>query len=85
VHDEPTHGELERELALAENTMLHLLLDEPHPNPWSVHELALAHGDPPAAADAIAGLHATGLIHLAASFAWPTRAAVAAVRVENLI
>jgi len=85
MHDEPTPGELERELALAENTILHLLLDEPHPNPWSVEELVLAHGNLPAAADAIAGLHASGLIHLAAGFAWPTRAAVRAVRMENLM
>lgn len=85
MHDEPTHGELERELALAENTILHLLLDDPSPGLWSVDELRTAHGDQIAAADAIAGLHASGLIHLAAGFAWPTRAAVRAVRVENLV
>ncbi len=40
---------------------------------------------PERAADAIAGLHASGLIHLAAGLAWLTRAAVRAARVENAI
>jgi hypothetical protein len=34
-------------------------------------------------ADRFAGLHATGLIHLAAGYAWPTRAAARAVMIER--
>ena len=85
MQDEPTSDEVERELALAENTILHLMLDDSNPGLWSIEELRLADGDPIRSADAIAGLHASGLIHLVAGYAWPTRAAVRAVRIENCV
>jgi hypothetical protein len=85
MHDETTRGDAEREAALAENTILHLMLDDPAPAPWSVNELRAAHGCPLRADEAIAALHAAGLIHLAAGYAWPTRAAAAAARVENAL
>jgi len=61
------------------------MLDDSAQFPWSVDELRAAHGCPFKADDAIAALHATGLIHLAAGYAWPTRAAAEAVRVEGAL
>ena len=85
MHDDPTLQKVERDAAYAEHTILHLMLEDPAPGLWSVQELVRAHGDADAATDAIAALHATGLIHLVAGFAWPTRAAARAVRVENCL
>jgi hypothetical protein len=83
MHDETTRERPDDAIARAEGSLLHLLLAEPHPFPWAVEELTLAHGNHRAAIDAIAGLHAHGLIHLIAGYAWPTRAAVNASQLEG--
>jgi hypothetical protein len=83
MQDEPIPSGTGRESARAESTILDLLLHEPHPSPWSVDELALAQGNRVASIDAIAELHSRGLIHLAAGFVWPTRAAVHAAGIEH--
>ena len=85
MHDEPIPSELDDDVDLAEHSTLHLLLDEPQPAPWSVDELVLARGTRVSTLDAIAALHANGLVHMAAGFVWPTRAAVNAVRVESRV
>jgi hypothetical protein len=83
MQHEPNPTELDD--ALAQNTILHLMADEPHRWPWSVDELCLAHGDHIKTADAIAHLHATGLIHLSEGFVWPTVAATSAIRIEDRV
>jgi hypothetical protein len=58
MHDEPNQITPQQETDLLENVVLHLMLDDPTPGLWSTEELAEAHGDPIATADALAGLHA---------------------------
>ncbi|HYM46639.1 MAG TPA: hypothetical protein VES65_10850 [Solirubrobacteraceae bacterium] len=56
--------------------VLDLLLDREEQRPWSVNEVALAIGNPVAAADAIANLQAAGLVHQTSDgFVFVTRAA----------
>jgi hypothetical protein len=83
MHDEPNRPTPQQETNLLENVVLHLLLDDPTPGLWSTDELAKAHGDPIATADALAGLHATGLVHRHREFVWPSRAATRAAQIEN--
>jgi hypothetical protein len=85
MHDEPTQDDARREQDLAENVILHAMLDDQAPGLWSAEELAQAHGDPIATADALAGLHASGLIHRHREWVWPTRAAARAVQIENAV
>jgi hypothetical protein len=46
-----------------EGTVLDLLIDDRNERPWTMHELALEIGSPIVAADAVANLHAAGLVH----------------------
>jgi hypothetical protein len=62
-----------------EGTVLNLLILSENQRPWSMHEIALEIGSPTFAADAIANLHATGLVHKTSDgFIFATRAALAA-------
>ena len=83
MRDEPSRTTPQQETDLLENVVLHLMLDENTPGLWSTDELARAHGDPVATADALAGLHAMGLVHRHREFVWPSRAAVRAVQIEG--
>jgi hypothetical protein len=57
--------------------VLDLLVDAEVQRPWSVEEVIREIGSPIAAADALDGLHAAGLIHRTADgFVFATRAAV---------
>jgi hypothetical protein len=57
--------------------VLDLLVDTDAQRPWSLDEVIREIGSPIAAADALDGLHAAGLIHRTAdSFVFATRAAV---------
>jgi hypothetical protein len=70
--DAPVH-----EQRTAEAVVLDLLINGENRLPWSLHELALELGDPLAAADAVAGLQAAGLVHrLRDDFVFATRAAL---------
>lgn len=57
-------------------TILGLLLQPCEQRPWSVDEIELAVGDPLATVDALAELHATGLIHRWDGFVVATRPAI---------
>lgn len=76
MHDEPTRS-LRLEQDHVQRTLLELLLTDNTPGLWSIREVAQALGDELIAADAIAELHATGLIHNHDGYVFPTRAAVA--------
>jgi hypothetical protein len=62
-----------------ETSILGLLLDSPV-GPWSAEELARELKDTLAVTDALASLHAAGLIHLAGELVFPTQAAIRARR-----
>ena len=60
-----------------ESAIMSQLLVADEQRPWSTEELAREIGKPIAVADAIAALHAAGLIHRTSDgFLFPTRAAV---------
>jgi predicted transcriptional regulator len=61
-------------------TVLLLLLDETHPI-WHTEEIGREIGDPLAASDAIARLHAAGLVHRVEPFVLATRAARHSTRI----
>jgi hypothetical protein len=82
MHDEPSRATPQEEADLSENVVLHLMLDDDTPGVWSTEELARAHGDPVATADALAGLHAMGLVHRCREFVWPTRTAARTAQIE---
>ena len=62
-----------------EQAVLVMLL-APHVGLWSDEEVAREVGDPRAAADAIASLYGTGLVHRLGGFVFATRPAVRAVQ-----
>jgi hypothetical protein len=65
---EPTDDDLER-------VVLSLLLESGHPGPWSVRELSREAGGELQTTDAVARLHAVGLVHRCQEFVWATRPA----------
>jgi len=82
MQDERRELNVQEETDSAEHVVLHVMLDDPTSGLWSTEELAQAVGDPIMAADALAGLHAMGLIHRHAEFVRPTRAATRAAQIE---
>lgn len=58
-----------------ERGVLALLLDSENPGPWSLDELAREVGDELQTIDAVARLHAVGLVHRCHEFVWATRPA----------
>ena len=60
---QPTSESCGRKNDAHEETVLMLLTDADNPRPWSVNELNLDIGDEIIVADAIANLHASGLLH----------------------
>jgi hypothetical protein len=58
-----------------ESVVLTLLLESKTAGPWSVPELARELGGELQATDAIARLHAAGLVHRCHEFVWATRSA----------
>jgi hypothetical protein len=62
--------------AIVDGAILDMLLHDEPQGVWSVEEVARALDDALAAADAIARLHAAGLVHRLGDFVFATRAAV---------
>jgi hypothetical protein len=85
MHDQPTPDRILHDQDLAEHVILHLMLDEPAPGPWSTEELARVYGDPVQTADALASMHAMGVIHRHRQFVWPTRTAARTAQIEQRV
>lgn len=81
MQDETIPGGSAEDARIA-RAILGLLLQPGEQRPWSVDEIELAIGDPLATVDALAELHATGLIHRWDRFAVATRAAVQMAALE---
>ena len=58
-----------------ERAVLALLLECKNPGPWSVGELAREVGGELETTDAVARLHAVGLVHRCHEFVWASRPA----------
>ncbi len=72
-----------REPEQAERMVLSLLLDQNAHGPWSERELGLELGDAVEAQDAVASLHAAGLVHRCHDLVFPTRAAARCFRLAE--
>jgi hypothetical protein len=70
-------------LVESERDLLLLLLAPCPHGPWHTAELALQVGDPELTVLALAGLHASGLVHLHGPFVHPTRAALRCHELTN--
>jgi hypothetical protein len=75
MHPESIPAEQDRSI---ESTVLGLLLDPDAQRPWAADELAREIGDQLATADALARLHAAGLVHCLDGFVFASRAALRA-------
>ena len=60
---QPTPLDSEQAEYATDETVLDLLILSDSQRPWTIHELALEIGSQPIVEDAIANLHAAGLIH----------------------
>jgi hypothetical protein len=68
-----------------EATVLDLLADSTNHRPWTLQELALEVGDPLTAADAVANLLATGLVHTTSDgLVFASRAAIRCREIAEL-
>jgi hypothetical protein len=75
MHDEPTQAASGGEPQCSESAVMLVLLHMGHPWPWSMSEIGRELGNELLAADAVAGLHAAGLVHRTGEFVFPTRTA----------
>jgi hypothetical protein len=76
IHPDPGEPGAAADHDEAQRAVLGLLLESAAQGPWSVDELARALGDEVRAADAVANLHAAGLVHRCHELVFLTRAAV---------
>ena len=70
-------------LVESERDLLWLLLEPCSHGPWHTAEIALQVGDPELTMLALAGLHASGLVHLHGAFVHATRAALRCHELTN--
>lgn len=75
MHDEISRMPEEEE-EMAQKGVLGLLLGSESQRPWSVAELERERGDHLGTVDALASLHAAGLVHRCGEFVFASRAAV---------
>jgi hypothetical protein len=75
MHDEISRMPDEQE-AVAQKGVLELLLSSDSQRPWSVAEIERERGERIDTIDAVASLHAAGLVHRCGEFVFATRAAL---------
>jgi hypothetical protein len=75
MHDEVSRMPDEQEAA-AQKGVLELLLSSDSQRPWSVAEIERERGEHIETVDAVASLHAAGLVHRCGEFVFATRAAL---------
>ena len=73
----------DRDPEQVEHLVLSLLLDPAVHGPWSVLELAQELGDRVEGEDAVASLHAAGLVHRCHDLVFPSRAAARCLRLAD--
>jgi hypothetical protein len=73
------------EASRSEGVVMLMLLHGGHWWPWSMGEVAQELGDEALAVDAVAGLHAAGLVHRFDEFVLPTRPATRMRQLEDAL
>jgi hypothetical protein len=85
MQDQPTRRTVAEEFAYAERIVLEILLEPGFHGTWTLAELARAYGDEAQTVDALAGLHAAGLVHRCGEFVFASRAAARLVALERTV
>ena len=85
MQDERTCEPSPAEASRSEAVVMLMLLHAGHWWPWSMAEISQELGSELLAADAVAGLHAAGLVHRFGEFVLPTRAATRMQQLEDVL
>jgi len=85
MQDERTCDAEHVEASRAEAVVMLMLLHAGHRWPWSTAEVSRELGDEHLAAEALAGLHAAGLVNRFGEFVLPSRAATRMQQLEDLL
>jgi hypothetical protein len=75
MQDKPSATATDRDPEHVEHVVLSLLLDPEVHGPWSVQEIGWELGNQLEGEDAVASLHAAGLVHRCHDLVFPTHAA----------
>jgi hypothetical protein len=84
MQDQPSSPDPRAQIDNLEYVVLHLMLDSDS-KLWSEAEICTALGSPVNAADAVVGLHVSGLVHRFNEFVFPTQAAARCVQLESVV
>ena len=85
MQDERTCEPTLTEASRSEAVVMLMLLHGGHWWPWSMGEVAQELGDQALAVEAVAGLHAAGLVHRFGEFVLPTRPATRMRQLEDAL
>jgi hypothetical protein len=83
MQDQPSPTRAPDELAYNERRVLDILLDPAFHGTWTAQEVMRAFGDEIAAIDALAGLHAHGLIHRHHEYVFASRPAARLLEINE--
>ena len=85
MQDDPTHEACPLEASRCEAIVMLMLLHAGHRWPWSRAEVARELGDELLATEAVAGLHAAGLVHRCGELVLPSRPAARMQQLEDVL
>jgi predicted amino acid racemase len=83
MQDESSRPSPAEQMDRVQNIVLHMLLRDDAPGPWTVVEVGTALGSQIEAQDALMGLHMAGLIHRHGQFVWATKSAARAMELAD--
>ena len=85
MQDDPTDEACPLEASRCEAIVMLMLLYAGHRWPWSMAEVSRELGDELRAMEAVAGLHAAGLVHRCGEFVVPSRPATRLQQLEDAL